>query len=456
MTFKALQNLITNTQAYTAVDASQLVLPASVIAMLDTQLAGGYYTAVAVTDGNNYEVMNILGVTAGAADVERGIDGTTAVPLAKGSAVRFVWTTAGIGDVAPGGGVTLVGAGATAVTGGPAYTVTSPFFTFTAGAGISIGGGPVNFTITNTQAAAVPTTVTGSGIANVTGGPVNYNVDVAGPAFVGAGGITISGVWPNITITNTAVPSTGTMTSVVAGAGIAVTGATPGINPTISLATVGPGAGVYGGITLNAYGQVTAFAASLITSITSSTSGVTIGGPTGGAITINIANADHGQRGLVAFAPSDATGSNDAGNDTQAVTPKGLNAVANALTTANTPATFGSTGNQNALSPSAYTNVLSTFPIPVPAVPAGKTVLIDLYVETYDPVNPLVLQKVGIAIFDSLGLKAGNSNLVASNLRNLKCLISGPFTAQSLIVQTTPLTGTQIIGSFYASISRNF
>jgi hypothetical protein len=456
MTFKALQNLITNTTAYTAVGAAQIALPASVIAMLTAQLAGGaYYTAVSVTDGVNYEVMNIVGVTAGGADVVRGVDGTVAVPLAQGSQVRFVWTTQGIGDVAPGGGVTLTGAGGTAVSGGPDYVIGS--YDYAPGDNVTFTPlGPLKYAINFNGASPVgppAVTVTASGIATASGGPVNYNIFVAPPAFVGAGGITVTGTWPDITITNE-LASGGTLMGVIGGAGITVSGDLT-LNPTISLSTVGPGIGAYGGIHLNAYGQVTAIDASLVTGITSPTSGVTIGGPTAGVFSISVATATHTQQGLVSLAPT--TGANDVANDTQAVTPAGIANVVAGLTNTFNPASFTIVGNQNALSPAAYTNTISSFIINIPILAAGKSALIDIYVESYDPVNPTVLQNLGIGLFDAAILLAGVSNLVSGNVRHLKYLAVGPTTvAGSLTVKTTPLVGSQIIGSYHASVTKNF
>jgi hypothetical protein len=424
--------------------------------MLTAQLAGGaYYTAVSVTDGVNYEVMNIVGVTAGGADVIRGVDGTVAVPLAQGSQVRFVWTTDGVASLATGGPpVTLTGSGDSHVTGGPAYNVDSPVWTFI-GAGlvnVSYGATPYDVIISqNTIGAQV--TVSGTGLAEVTGGPANYNVDVSEPNFVGAGGITVTGTWPNITITNE-LASGGTLMGVIGGAGITVSGDLT-LNPTISLSTVGPGIGTYGGIHLNAYGQVTAIDASLVTGITSPTSGVTIGGPTAGVFSISVASATHSQQGLVVLAPT--TGANDVANDTQAVTPAGIANVVAGLTTTLTPASFAMFGNQNALSPAAYTNTISAFIINIPIVAAGKAVMIDIYVESYDPANPTVQQNFGIGLFDASVLLAGVSNVVACNVRRLKYLVTGPTTvAGSLTVKTTPLSGSQVIGSYHASIAKNF
>lgn len=453
MTFKPIESLLTNTQAYTPVDAVQLVLPPSVIAALTAQLAGGFFTTISVNDLVNYEIMFVTGISAGAANVLRGQEGTVPVPLASGALVQFTWTATGIAATAPGGGVTLTGSGGSTVTGGPAYNVASPIWTFTPGPGIGITGGPYAFTISNTSLAATPVTVTASGIAVATGGPVNYNVNVAAPVFIGAGGITISGVWPNITITNTSSAS-GTMTNLVAGAGIAITGATPTINPTVSLATVGPGAGTYGGIQLNAYGQVVAFTGSLITSVTTTTSGLSIGGPVSGALTINVASASTSGQGLVKLAPNTAIGSRDSANTTMAVTPSGLDAVLDVIELTVLPATLNAYGNQNALSPSVYTNTISGLSVIPVAVTGSKNAIVDVYVESYDPVNPTVQQSFGIALFDGPTLLAGVSNIFACNVRHLRYYITAPVSS-NFSVKTTPLIGTQVIGSYYATVVKN-
>jgi hypothetical protein len=457
MTFKALQNLITNTTAYTAVGASQIALPASVIAMLSTQLAGGYYTAVSVTDGVGYEVMNIVSVTAGAADVVRGQDGTVAVPLAAGSQVRFVWTTAGIGDVAPGGAITLTGSGGTTVTGGPNYNVNSPAWTFTAGAGMDVSFGPGPFDVLISQTSiGTPFTFTGTGIAEVTGGPYNFNINVDGVILTAGTGISISGTYPAFTINSTIVPGApGTVLNLVAGPGITISGSTPTINPTVGLTPTGPGAGTYGGISLNAYGQVTGFTGSLISSVTTTTSGLTLGGPTNGLLTIDIRSADSTHQGLVQLAPNTTAGSRDSANNTQAVTPAGLDTVLDALELGLTVDTLSVVGNQNALSPTAYTNPISGFVIPVIVV-SGRFAVIDLYVEMYDPLSLSTIQTFGVGLFDATGvtLLAGVSNTIASNIRHLKYRVTGPLSG-NLVVKTTPLAGTQVIGSYYAHVIGN-
>jgi hypothetical protein len=461
MAFIALQTLIANTTSFTSTGATQITLPSATIAYILAQLgASGNYTTISIADGVNQEFMNITGITSGAADVTRAQAGSSAVPLAKGATVRFVWTQAAILAIAPGGTVTCTGAGATNVTGGPAYTIGSQFTQVLGGAGITVSGVYPNFTVASTVPAG-PTGATGpagpavivtaSGIAVAAGGPTTYNVDVPAPAFVAGSGITITGTWPAITITNTRTQGgTGTVTNLVAGAGITISGGTPTINPTVSLTAVGPGAGTYGGVTLNAYGQITAIAGSFATSITGSTSGLTVANPSLGAYTVNASSAGHSQQGLVALAPATNAGSNDVTNDTQAVTPKGINAVVAALVV--TPATIAVAGAQTPLLSASYTNTISGFNIPV-AVAAGKSAIVDIYVETNDPSNPTVVQTVAFGLYNSGSLLAGNSSIIGGS-RNLKYLVTGPLTA-TLSVKTTALVGTQVIGSYYASVIGN-
>ncbi len=460
MAFVALQTLNTSTTSFTTIGATAINLPSSVIAFIIANLPGGDFTTVSVSDGVNQEFMNITGVTSGAANVTRAQAGSTAVGLAKGASVRFVWTEQAILAVAPGGTVTCAGSGGTNVTGGPNYTISSPIWTFSAGAGIGLAGGPYHFTISSTVPAGPPgptgptgpaVVVTASGIAVASGGPITYNIAVPATSLTAGTGISVTGTFPNFTIANTQVQGgTGTVTSLVAGNRISITGGTPTINPTVNLTTVGPGAGVYGGLTLDAYGCITAVASTLITSISTSTTGMTVGNPSLGVITVNTGSASHSTQGLVALAPATSGGSNDSGNDAQAVTPKGINAVVAALVI--TPATLTQYGTQNALSSGSYTNTISGFNIAV-TVLTGKFALIDLFVETYDPSNLTVVQSIGIGLFNGGALLAGNQNIIGSS-RNLKYLVTGPLTA-TLTVKTTTLVGTQVVASYNASVINN-
>lgn len=428
MAFVPIQYLSFKTTSFTSPSATAITANSATTALLLSLLgnAAGNYTSVTVTDGVNNEIMFLTGVTGGAITVDRAQEGTTATTLASGATVRFAWTETSILAIAtgvPGAPGSPGSAGATGATGAK--------------------GAPGDAVV-----------VTGSGIATETiGGPIDYNINVDAPNFVNGAGINITGTWPNITITCTLTQGgTGTVTSVASGSSgtIAVT-SDPTITPTLDLATIGPGAGTYGGITINDYGQIVSFSSTLITSLSTATSGVSLANPSQGVWTVNIANASTSQRGLTAFATATNAASNDVSNQTQAVTPAGVNAVVNALVI--TPATLTISGTQNALSSGSYTNTISGLPIAV-AVASGKFAFVDIYVEVYDSVATTVVQNFGIALFNGGTLLVGVSNLIPSSVRRLQYLVTGPLSA-TLTVKTTTLTGTQTLGSYSASIVAN-
>lgn len=460
--FVPIQYLLSTTTSFTAPSASAITVPNSTLTLLNDLLgpsSNGNFTTARVYDGINFEIMFLLGVDAGAVTVLRAQEGTTAVPLASGASLQFVWTETAILAIAPGGTVTCTGSGGTVVTGGPNYHISSPILNVTPGAGIAVsgsygsGGWNISSTVPSgpagpTGPAGPATVVTGTGLASATTISGGYNVDVPAPSFVSGTGINITGSWPNITITNTQTPGgAGTVTSVAAGTGITITG-TPTVNPTVSLTATGITPGVYGAITLNAAGQVTAISASFFTGLTTSTTGVTVANPSAGAWTVNIGTASTGTQGLVKLAAATAGGSNNAGDATSAVTPAGVNAVLAALST--NPANFAVTGTQTALSPGTYTNTIMSIGV---AVAAGKSALINIYAEVYDSAALTVPQSFGIGLFNGGSLLAGVSQ-IPSSFRQLQYLVTGPLTA-TLTVKTTALTGTQTLGSYYATTTGN-
>jgi len=463
MAFVPIQYLVASTTSFTSTGATAITTDSTTTALLLSLLgpsSNGNYTTINITDGVNLEIMFILGVDAGAVTVERAQEGTTAVPLAQGATFRFVWTETSILAIAPGGTVTLTGSGAAAVTGGPAYNVNVPLITLNAGTGIGVSGGPSTYTISNlapagatgaTGPAGPSTVVTASGIASASTISGGYNVAVSSPAFVAGSGLSISGTWPNITFTNTQTQGgTGTVTNLVAGTGITISGGTPTINPTVSITPTGVTPGTYGGIQVNAGGQITAIASGFVTNISTSTTGMTIATPTVGNYTVNVASATTGGQGLVQLAAATSGGSNDPSDATKAVSPAGVNAVINSLSF--NPASFSVAGSQSALSSGSYTTAISGMPIPI-AVASGKSALIDIYVEVWDPSNPTVTPTFAIGLFNGASLLAGVGN-VPGFIRNLKYLVVGPLTT-TLGVSTTTLTGTNTLGSYYATITQN-
>jgi hypothetical protein len=263
-------------------------------------------------------------------------------------------------------------------------------------------------------------------------------------------GIGITGTWPNIQFTNTQTPGgTGTVTNVTGSTGITVVSGTT--TPVISITPTGVAPGSYGGITVNTGGQITAIGTTgIVTSVTTSTTGITIGNPSVGSVTVNIGSASNATQGLVKLAPTSATGSNNPGNSADAVTPAGINSVITSLNIS--PASIAATGTQTPLAPGSYTTLVTGFNIPI-NVTAGKTAIIDLYIEVYDPSNPTVVPNFAVGLFNGGSLLAGNSNIV-SGYRSLKYLVTGPL-ATTLIVKTTTLAGTNAVQSFYASTVGN-
>jgi hypothetical protein len=461
LVFVPIQYFNSKTTTFTSPSATQIVLPTADLNTLNTILSNTGFTSVQVYDGINLELMFVNGVTGGAANVTRGVEGTTAVPLAAGATVRFVWTTTGIQfEAGNPTAVTCAGHDAVTVTGGPNYEISAPIVTVEAGPGIDVTGSFPAFTVTNTSPGgatgpAGPTgpspVLTGSGTVVVSPIAGGYNIDVP-PGALGAGsGISLSGSWPNIVITNTQTQGgTGTVTNLVAGNGIAISGGTPTINPTVSLTNTGIAAGTYGGITVTVDGRISAIAAGFVTSIASLNVALVVSTPSVGTINLNLQNGTDTTPGILQLAPTSAAGSNDPSNTTMAVTPAGINSVVASLPTSST--TISVTGNQVALGSSSYTNIVPGIGI-VMAVPAGKSVLLDVFVEVVDPSNPTVVQSFAMGIFNGAVLLAGNSQ-IPSCTRNLKYLINGVF-GGTITVNTTALTGTQVLGSYSISTIGN-
>jgi hypothetical protein len=116
---------------------------------------------------------------------------------------------------------TVSAAGIATVSAGPNYLVGVQSPTFTNSGPTTISGTYPNLTITSPTIATTPT-VSAAGIATVSAGP-NYLVGVQSPTFTNSGPTTISGTYPNLTITSPTIATTPT----VSAAGIATVSAGP-------------------------------------------------------------------------------------------------------------------------------------------------------------------------------------------------------------------------------------
>jgi hypothetical protein len=176
-------------------------------------------------------------------------DGTvTSVDLTAGTGISVSGgpiTTSGsitVTNTAPDQVVSLTGAGTTTITGTyPTFTITSDdqydgtvtSVDLTAGAGISVSGGPItssgSITVTNTAPDQTVVLTAGTGIST-SGTYPNFTITNSEPdqtvALTASTGISVTGTYPNFTIENTSPSSGGTVTSVdlTAGTGISVSG----------------------------------------------------------------------------------------------------------------------------------------------------------------------------------------------------------------------------------------
>lgn len=433
--------------------ATTMKIPAAAASTLGTALGSGNYTIFSITNGVASEIIQCTGVSGTTATIIRGTEGSTAQTFATGSTVRFVWTTIGIQETSSGGtaGITIAGTHATAVTGGPfSFAVDTPFTTLAAGTGISVTGSYPAFTITNTSpGGGSATIVTGSGTAVVTTISGGYNVDVPSGGLTAGTGISITGAWPNFTITNSAPASggSGTVTSVAAGTGITVTG-TPTTAPIVGITPTGITPGAYGAITVNASGQVTAIANNLLTSVVSANNALTVS-TSAGVATLTPVSATTSQLGVVQLAVASSSSSSNPADSTSAVTPAGIAAVI----ASQTPVTVSADTNNLPMASASYTNAILTSSLSLNLI-TGKTALVTAVVEVADTASSTNIPNFGIGLFSGATFIDGNSDNVPGAIRTLVVKIAGPFTG-IVAIFTTALTGTFAVQSKSINIVTN-
>lgn len=381
--YKAAEGFTTTLAAPLVPSDMSLQLGASAIAYLvGLGIDGTNYTEVAISDGFSFEIVRLNNIAGYNASITRAQSGTVASSFPTGSSVRFVWTANGIQEeaAAVGAAVTITSNVPGAVTGGPAnFNIQLPVFT--AGPSLQLTGVYPNYTIDIDPLAKDEFEQAGSGTVTVVKSSPDFTVSDAntepnialtsifptgtGGNTFGAGmgnagyvtGIRVSntgrlmevvasslpnGIYSNATVTvvngvitgvaNGSAPGAGlgTVTVVNAGTGITVSGV-PTNNPTIGLSSTGVAAGTYEGFQVNAQGQIVAVPAGFgpISSITTTTNGVTIASGGVGIRTINIASATDTAQGLTEYADN-AEATNFTTNN-RALTPASLKVALNSL-----------------------------------------------------------------------------------------------------------------------------
>jgi hypothetical protein len=116
MAFTPTYGFTANLTAQVSPSAGLLPIDPAVAAAFAVTLGSGF-TYVSLSDGVDFEIVQVTSVNGSNLVVVRGQDGTTPSAFPKGSCLRFIWTAEGILAVtgaAP--AVTITGSGGTTVT----------------------------------------------------------------------------------------------------------------------------------------------------------------------------------------------------------------------------------------------------------------------------------------------------------------------------------------------------
>ena len=343
-----------------------------------------------------------------------------------------------------------------ATTSGLNVTIDVPEPLFV-GSGITITGTWPNLTFTQiaddtsccggsgTGTTGGITSLYGSGLAVVTQAGTVATVNVAAPTFTGSG-VTITGTWPNLVFT-AAGGGVGTVTSVAAGTGITITG-TPTTAPVVGIATSGVTAGTYGGLTVNAQGQLTAVDAAFNPpSIINSGSAAITSARVGNTQTLTATPAAEGTVGVVALALAGSP-LNSADHST-AVNPALLANVIAALA----GTTITGVSSYTAVSTALYTNVVSGALLAV-SIPSGHSFLIQASATMVNTSTPGTPVEFGIAVFNATTstIVQGNQQMTQSQ-QSMSFLLAGPLTANLSLVTTAIPSGSAVLSYSLSAVS---
>lgn len=438
--------------------ATTMQLDSGSAAQLQGLLSAGDWTFMLIGSGATCEVVQVLYSASSNFPVVRTQDGSNLNAHVVGDPAYFVLTAAAVGAEVTPVPMTVLGDGlVTASTSGTTVQldVDPPSFT---GSGVAITGSWPNLTFTVTEddtsccggsgggSSGGITSVVGTDLVSVSVVGSVATVDVAAPNFTSSS-LSITGSWPNIDF-EVSGSGAGTVHSVAGGTGITITG-TPTDNPVVNLTASGVAAGTYGGITVDAFGRLTAVDATFNPpdTIASGSAALTIA-RVGNAMTITATDAAEGVVGVVALA--DASDPLDPSDHTTAVNPALLGAVIASLSAGS----VSGVSTYTAVSTGLYTNIISGAVLAV-NIPSGESILVHAHVTMVNTTTPTTPVSFGMAVFNAAGsgtIIQGDQTMTQSQ-QSMSIIIAGPLVTNLALLTTAVPSGSAVLSYGLVALS---
>ena len=433
-----------------------LVTPNLSGAIAGTFVNGEDVTWLAISVAGIVEVVKVISVDGNVLTVERGQEGTVAHAFTLGSLVSFQLTADSILLRIPSlpGGTTVAGQGLVEVSdNGPFnYNVNVNVPDFKGENGIVVLGQWPNIRFAFEREAGgccgedgdgtgdALTNIVGEGlaVAFVNGGIAT--VKVQPPVFTAGANISITGAWPNYTIAGTA--GSGTVSSVGVGAGLQLTGS-PNVNPTIAMQNTGVVVGTYGGVAINARGQITTVPTTFNPISIIETGTALTYARVGDKVTLTPRVAAVGVTGVVALADPDDDF--DPADTTHAASPA---VVAKALETLVT-ADVNGVSNYTPETAADYSALIGATSTPV-LLAAGQKALVQVSATMVDGTTPTTQVPFGLGVFEGATLLKGN-RLISQCNQSMTFIITGPINS-ALTLATTAVPAGSTVQSYSLSV----
>jgi hypothetical protein len=432
--------------------ATTMQLDASSAAQLKTLLGSDDWTYMLLGQGATCEVVQVFYSASTNFPITRAQDGSLLNVHVPGDPAHFELTALAVAAEVTPVPMTVVGEGLVqASTSGTTVTITVPDPEFT-GNGVDPSGTwpSINFAVTEDDTSCCGgssgggssgiTSLFGYGLVAVTQTGTTASITVPAPTFTSNDNtVTFTGTWPTIDF-SAGSSGEGTVTSVSAGTGITITGS-PATAPVVNISATGVSAGSYGGLTVNAQGQVIEIdpAFNPPSSIVSGSAAIT-SSRVGNVQTLTATPAAEGVVGVVALA--DASDPLDPTDHSTAVNPALLSSVISSLAATS----VSGVSNYTAVSTGLYTNIISGAILAV-NIPSGESLLVHAHVTMVNTTTPLTPVAFGMAIFNAAGsgtIIQGDQEMTQSQ-QSMSIIIAGPLTTNLALLTTAVPSGSAVL-----------